>query len=389
MLYKGNERMGPIDIGQWFDGIGAWANAFTDREATGLSVRMMPRHVERTFDVLAEMAVRPAFDGKELNRERQVVLEEIAMYEDSPASVAFECAEQRVFAAHSLGRPILGTAQHISSVTPEELRAFHEEHYSRARVSIAVAGNVDHDELRGIIERKFASAFSGSADANRLPGRIVPTSDSGSICIVEKESEQANVVVAAPGVPITSDDRYAAMVLDTILGAGYSSRLFLQVRELRGLAYSVGSFTSPYSDAGMVGMTLGTRPDRLGEALEIATREIDRMCVEAPSQEEIDRAIESIDGQLSLSLENPETREARIGSRLALDLPYVPVDYVRERIRLITAVDVLDVASRLFPAERRTIVVAAEDVESAKAAIAQSVDGTIDVITEHSHAEYA
>jgi predicted Zn-dependent peptidase len=265
MLFRGTARFGSGEIDRRFDAMGAEINAVTGKETTSVASRVLDRDLEQALDIMADMVWRPALRDDDLRQEREIVLEELAMYEDDPQDKVFDVLTGAVFPGHPLGRAVLGTADVVAGATPGQLGAFHAARYVPERVVVSAAGNVDHDALCALVER-FGVERVGEAG----PAAPVPPGEAGPrVDFRRKDTEQVHVCLGAPGLARDDDRRFALAVLDALLGGTPSSRLFQAVREQRGLAYSVFTFHSHWSRAGQVGLYVGTRPENLAETLEV------------------------------------------------------------------------------------------------------------------------
>src|SRR5262249_25772743 len=249
LLFKGSSRYTAQEIAEIFDGLGGELNAATSRETTVVYARVPDERMERALDVMTDMVFRPTFT--DVDSEREVVLEEIAMVEDTPHDLVHDIAAEAVFGPHPLGRPVIGRAEVISSVSRRGLASYHRRSYSAANIVVAAAGNVRHDHLVGLIEARREEAVRGGSAPGRKPIRRVPAP---GLRFIRKDTEQFHVCLGAPGMARTDDRRFAASILDAILGGSASSRLFQEIREKRGMAYSVYSYSSQYSDSGQVGL---------------------------------------------------------------------------------------------------------------------------------------
>ncbi|MCB0880096.1 MAG: insulinase family protein [Thermoleophilia bacterium] len=367
LLFKGNERIDAAGISRWFDRIGTDANAATTREYTVVHARVLDRHVPDSLGVLGEMVLAPALFEHDVDAEREVILEEIAMYEDSPSDVVHELADEIVFADHPLGLPIVGTSTSIADARVPQLRAFHEEHYANANIVVSAAGAVDHDRfVEQVRERFLAHAGStrtggASTAASTPPGVHVPRAR-----LRHKDTEQVHLVLVGRGVSRNDDRRHAAALLDLIFGNAPSSRLFLEVRERRGLAYSVYSFLSNHADAGQAGIYVGVRPDRVRTVLDVVRTELERMTSEPPTEEELELAKGHIEGRMLLSLESTTVRGNRLGASLVTGMPIEPLEDVVAKIRAVTAQDVLELARELYDPTRLSLAAVADDVEAVR-----------------------
>ncbi|MEA2179054.1 MAG: hypothetical protein QOG77_2351 [Solirubrobacteraceae bacterium] len=348
MLFRGTERYGSLEIDQLFDSMGAELNAGTGKETTSVYARVLDVHLSEAFDVMADMVWRPRFDGGELEQEREIVLEEIAMYEDDPQDKVFDVLGEAVFGHHPLGRAIIGRAEVVGGARPAALSGFHAARYVPGNVVVAAAGSVDHDALVELV--RAGGVERAGQPVPELPGP--PLGEPPRVRFVAKETEQYHVCLGAPGLARDDERRFALRVLDNILGGTSSSRLFQEVREKRGLAYSVYSFQSMYAGTGQVGLYLGTRPDNVGRAMRVVADELERVRQDPASADELARSKENVKGRVVLSLESTAARMNRLGASVLAGLPLLSVDEVIERIDAVTLDDVAGLARELFVAER-------------------------------------
>ncbi|MEA2351284.1 MAG: hypothetical protein QOG86_2225 [Thermoleophilaceae bacterium] len=346
LLFKGTKRFSSVEIDQIFDGMGAEANAGTGKETTSVYSRFLDQHLEEAFDVLADMVLRPSYP--DIDSERQVVIEEIAMYEDEPSDKVHDVLSAAIFGDHPLGRPIIGSADVISSVPVPEIAAYHDACYTGSNVVVAAAGNVDHGRLVELVEAACGDASNGSSEgAAPAPAAVSPRA-----AFHEKVTEQYHLCLGAPGIPRGDDRRFALRVLDTLLGGSSSSRLFQEVREKRGLAYAVYSYASHYADTGQVGVYVGTRPDNVAEAMAVIGAELHRVAEQPVSREELDRAKENVKGRMVLSFESTLTHMNRLGGAVLMGVPLLSLDEMLAAIDAVTLDDVAALAQELFAPER-------------------------------------
>jgi predicted Zn-dependent peptidase len=364
MLFRGSSRYGSAEIDEIFDAMGAELNAGTDKESTSVYTRVMDRHLERAFDVIADMVWRPRFE--ELEAEREVVLEEIAMYEDDPQDRVFDVLGEAVFGEHPLGRPVIGRADVVGAVTREQLRAFHAERYTPGELVIAAAGSVDHDALVELV-RSAEGRADGVPPAAREP--LPEPRFEQRVRFVRKDTEQYHLCLGGRGISRHDERRFALRVLDTVLGGGASSRLFQEVRERRGLAYSVFSFSSLYAATGEVGLYVGTRPENLTEALAVIASELERFVGEPPAERELVRSRENAKGRLALSLESTSSRMNRLGGSVLTGLPILPVEEIIARIDAVSAEEVHALAVELFGAGTLSTAAIGPDEDALRAAL--------------------
>ncbi len=361
MLFRGTERYGSQEIDEIFDAMGAEINAGTDKEATSLYTRVLDRHLEHAFEVMSDMVWHPRFG--ELEAEREVVLEEIAMYEDDPQDRVFDVLGKAIFGSHPLGRAVIGTADVVGAVTREQLAAFHAGRYLPGSVVIAAAGSIDHEALVEMARRVEQARASIELPPGHGNGRsAAPGAPQGSAAaaatalpdfqrrarFLEKDTEQYHVCLGGAGIAREDERRFALRVLEGVLGGTSSSRLFQEVRERRGLAYSVFTFSNLYAHTGEIGLYVGTRPDNLREALAVVAAELER-CVEDPaSDEELVRSRENLKGRVVLGMESTGARMSRLGASLLNELPILSVNEMLERIDSVEIEQVRALAAELF-----------------------------------------
>src|SRR5713226_4546308 len=287
LLFKGSRSYDAQQIAETFDAMGAELNAATSLEHTVVYSRVPDRHVEEALQVMTDMVFAPRF--AELDQEREVVLEEIAMYEDTPQELVHDLFSQAVFDAHALGRPVIGTADVISTISRRAIGAYHRAMYTGADIVVSAAGNITHDRLLELLqhfERQSVDAPGRKPRARRLLVQAPPP----GLRFQRKDTEQYHLCIGAPGISRSDRRRFAASLLDSMLGGSASSRLFQEIREKRGLASAVYSFTSQYTDTGLVGFYVGTREENVGECLDIASRELAEIAAGRLRPKELERA---------------------------------------------------------------------------------------------------
>ena len=343
LLFKGTERYSAQEIAELFDELGGELNAATSRETTVVYARVPDDRLEIAVDVMADMVYRPTF--AEVDSEREVVLEEIAMVEDTPHDLVHDIAAEAVFGGHALGRPVIGRAEVISTVSRRALAAYHRRAYVGERIVLAAAGNVRHEQLVELLDTHRNGSLADGRLPPRKPVRRLPPP---GLRFLSKETEQYHVCLGAPGIPRSDERRFAASLLDAILGGSASSRLFQEIREKRGMAYSVYSYASQYSDSGQVGLYVGTREDNLSACLEIAVAELSDLAAGNVSAAELARAKENLKGRLLLSLESTATRMTRLGKATVTDTPLLEVDEIVRRLEAVTGGEVAELASELL-----------------------------------------
>jgi predicted Zn-dependent peptidase len=346
LLFKGSSRYSAQDIAELFDELGGELNAATSRETTVVYARVPDDRLEPALDVIADMLYRPSFD--DVDSEREVVLEEIAMVEDTPHDLVHDIASQAIFGTHPLGRPVIGRAEVISSVSRRALAAYHRRAYVPERLVLAAAGNLRHERLVELLQARNGSSADGALPPRKPIRRPPPP----TVRFQRKETEQYHVCLGGPGIARGDDRRFAASLLDAIVGGSASSRLFQEIREKRGLAYSVYSYASQYSDSGQIGLYVGTREENLPQCLELAVAELGDIAAGNVRTDELRRAKENLEGRLLLSLESTSNRMTRLGKATVTDTPLLSVPQIVRRLQAVTAGDVADLAHELLGAER-------------------------------------
>jgi predicted Zn-dependent peptidase len=365
LLFKGTERYDAIEISELFDGIGASTNAATSKESTHLYARFLDEHTDRAFDLLAEMLLGPTYP--EVDSERQVVLEEIAMYEDEPQDRVHDVLADAVFGEHPLGRRVIGSAEVIASIPVADIAAYHDHRYVGPNIVVAAAGNLDHEGIVELARRHVAPrAASGNGAANGT-GAFDP--GASRVSFYPKETEQYHVCLGAPGIARGDERRFALGVLDAAFGGSTSSRLFREVREKRGLAYAVGSYTEQYTDEGLVATYVGTRADNVAESLEVIGRELAELRSTGVDGEELDRAKEHVKGRMVLGLESTSARMTRAGRNVLFDLPLYSLDEMLARVDAVGPDDVAALAEELYAPERFSAACVGADEDRFRAAI--------------------
>jgi len=362
LLFKGTDRFSSTEIDQIFDGLGAEINAGTGKETTSVYSRFLDQHLDRAFDVMADMVLRPSYP--DIDSERQVVIEEIAMYEDEPSDKVHDVLSRAVFGDHPLGRPIIGTADVIGNVPVPTIAAYHDGRYTAPNLVVAGAGRLSHEKLVSLVEDAFTA---GPGDAN-VPEAAHATTEP-RVCFHQKQTEQYHLCLGAPGLPRGDDKRFILRVLDTILGGSSSSRLFQEVREKRGLAYSVYSYASQYVDSGQVALYVGTRPDRIGEAMEVIGEELRKLQDDSITEEEVTRAKENVKGRTVLSMESTLARMNRLGSSVLMGVPLLSLDEIVAAIDSVTLEQVAELGRELFDPTRMSAAGVGGDEDSFLSAV--------------------
>ena len=346
LLFKGSSRYNAQEIAELFDAMGGELNAATSRETTVVYTRVPDDHIEQALDAMTDMVFAPILT--DVDSEREVVLEEIAMVDDNPQDLVHDLAADAVFGRHPLGRPVIGSADVIANVTPRALRSYHEGAYVGPNVVLAASGHVSHDRVVELFSAQRPSASVESRVHRRMIGRLPRP----GYRFLRRRTEQYHVVLAAPGISRDDDRRYAVSLLDAILGGSASSRLFQEIREKRGMAYSVYTYGSQYAETGQIGIYVGTREDNLAECLAVTRSELEDVANGNLRAGELERAKENLKGRLLLSLESTSSRMTRLGKALVTDTELVSVDETVRRVDAVQPADVADAAAELFAPDR-------------------------------------
>ncbi len=346
LLFKGTARYSAIEISELFDGLGASVNAATGKETTHLHARFLDEHTEEVFDLLAEMLLAPTYP--EIDSEREVVLEEIAMYEDEPQDRVHDVLADAVFGEHPLGRRVLGEADVIASIPVPEIEAYRESRYTGPHVVVGAAGHLEHERIVALAERLVSPPADVDADGTEA----VANDRVARLRFYPKDTEQYHICFGAPGIVRDDERRYALAVLDSIFGGSTSSRLFREVREKRGLAYSVGSYNEQYTDSGLVATYVGTREDNVEEACAVIGSELERLRSEPVSAEELARAKENVKGRLVLSSESTAARMSRISRATLFGLPIDSLDEMLAKVDAVEIEQLSELATELYGPQR-------------------------------------
>jgi predicted Zn-dependent peptidase len=340
MLFKGTPEMDALGVAQAFEGIGAQENAATGEEYTVLYARFLPEHLGRALDIMSDMVLRPTL--ADLEREREVIVEEIRMYEDRPDQMADEHLSSLIFHDDPLGRPIIGSAETVRGVGHDTLRTFHQSTYTAPNVFVVTAGKLDREDLEWMVEKKFSGLPQGEPffrEAN-------PKSPESRFFYKHKETEQYHVSLGSLGIPAKSDDRYTMAALNNVLGGGMSSRLFQEVREKRGLAYAVFSYHQGYSDAGAIKTYVGSTTGNVEEAVKVIADQLQRVQEETITGEELDRTKQQLKSSMLLALESTAARMNRIGRSVITGTELLTPEEIAARIEAVSADDIQRLARK-------------------------------------------
>ncbi|MCZ4500124.1 MAG: peptidase domain protein, partial [Marmoricola sp.] len=351
LLFKGTSERTALDISVSLDAVGGEFNAFTAKEYTVFHARVLDEDLPIAVDVLGDMLTASVITADDVEAEREVILDEIAMHDDDPDDVVHNLFAAKAWAGTSLARPIAGTAESIRALTRTQINRYYKARYTAPAMTVAVAGNVVHRDVVRLVRKAFSrNDFLGDVDARPLPPRLVarPRATKPGEEHTSRPFEQVNLVLGMRGITRSDPRRYPLGVLNAAFGGGSSSRLFQEVREKRGLAYSVYSFATSYSDAGMVGVAVGSLPSKSDEVLEVVRSEMARMVEAGLTQDELDRGRGQMRGGMVLGLEDTGSRMSRLGEVELFQERLLSLDEVLGRLDEVTLDDVHALASDLF-----------------------------------------
>jgi predicted Zn-dependent peptidase len=343
VLFKGTESRTALDIAKAIDAIGGQMNAFTDKELTCFYVRVLSKHLPIAVEILADMLLHATFDREAIETERQVILEEIKMYEDSPDEMVQDLFVQAIWDGHPLGRPVLGNEASVSRLQREDLMAYVARQYHPANTVVSVAGEVDHEEVVALLRKHLGPWQEKPLSPIQDPPRHSP-----GVTFRSKETEQVHLCLGTRGIPQAHRDRFVAAILDNILGGGMSSRLFQEIRERRGLVYTISSYLAAYREGGLVVIYAGMSPETGPEVVRLTLEEIERLKREGVSAEELERAKDSLKGSLMLSLESTTNRMTSLARSEIYFGRQFTLDEILEGIDAVTAAEVQRLAQELF-----------------------------------------
>jgi predicted Zn-dependent peptidase len=373
LLFKGSRSYDAQEIAETFDAMGAELNAATSREHTVVYSRVPDKHVDTAIEVMTDMVFAPSFS--ELDQERDVVLEEIAMYEDSPQELVHDLFSEAVFGPHALGRPVIGTADVISTVSRRAVAAYHRSMYTGGNIVVSAAGSIAHEKLVALLQR----AERRSAEARRGPRvrRPLVRTPAPGLRFQRKDTEQYHLCLGATGIARSDRRRFAASLLDSILGGSASSRLFQEIREKRGMAYAVYSFASQYTDTGMIGIYVGTREENLGSCVDICVEQIADIAAGNFRKGELARAQESLKGRIMLSMESTSNRMSRLGKSLISDTELMTLERIIGEIDAVDEEELSELASVLLAPDRLSASGVGPDEDRFRSAVERANAGLV------------
>jgi predicted Zn-dependent peptidase len=348
MVFKGTHSRSAQKIAREMDSIGGNLDAFTGKETICFNVKSLAEHVPIALDVLTDMVLNPTFAEADIERERKVILEEIKIDEDNPEVLVHELFTQAFWKDHPLGKPILGTSKTVARLDKQSLLAYHVDRFHGGNIVFSAAGNLDHDRFAEAVAQKF-SALAGGETLKEQPA---PDASARIILRHKKALEQVQICLGVPALPLTDDGRYIALILNTVLGGGMSSRLFQTIREERGMAYSIYSDLSPYRDTGALCVFAGTSVGKGLEAVELILEEFRKLKRDLLGEEELTRAKNQVKGNILLSLESSNSRMANLAHQEMYFHKFFSPEEIIARICEVDASQVQAMAQRLLAPER-------------------------------------
>lgn len=348
MVFKGTKTRSAERIAAEVDSIGGYMDAFTAKEYASFHLKVLDEHVPLAVEILGDIVLRPLFDPGEMAKEKKVIFEEMGMVEDTPDDLVMETFAASFWPGHALGRPILGTRRTVGRFRREDLASYFAHAYRPAHILVAAAGHVEHERVRELVSRHFAGLRPEKPAARREPRERAPSPVLRTVARTKAQLEQVHLCLGTRAYPQAHPDRYALYVLNTVLGGSMSSRLFQNVREKRGLVYSISSGTSAYSDAGMLSVYAGTSLDAAPEVIRLTLEEIRRLRGERLPGEDLRRAKDHIKGGLVLSLESSGARMSHLARQEIYFGRQLPVDELLGAIEAVSAEDVRRVANDVF-----------------------------------------
>lgn len=346
MLFKGTEKRSAKVIAETLDAVGGQLNAFTSKEYTCYYAKVLDEYFDISVDLLGDMFFNSSFKEDEIEKEKNVIIEEIKMYEDAPDELVHDFFANTMWSGHALGRPVIGTTENIINMTRQGLLDFRDKFYSPKSVVVAVAGNIKHE----VVVEKLTSLFGNFHTKSRKRSYVAPKPHA-KMFFKKKDTEQLHLCIGTPGLALDDEKSYVMHIMNSVLGGGLSSRLFQEIREERGLAYSVYSYHSSYRDAGLFSIYAGLSRKNLNKVISIIQKEMKSIRTRGITKKELVRAKQQLTGSMYLGLENVSNRMSRLGkSELCLNR-VVTVDEAVERINAVNLDDVRDLAKRFFKSE--------------------------------------
>ncbi|MFZ3207803.1 MAG: pitrilysin family protein [Geobacteraceae bacterium] len=353
LLFKGTARRSAIDIAREIDSMGGVLNACTGREYVCYYAKVLNKFLPKAVDLLADIFLNSVFNTDEIERERKVILQEISMIEDTPDDSIHDLFYRNFWKGHPLGMSVIGSEESVGSLTRDVIVGFKEDKYRADEIIIAVAGNVEHQQLLALLQGLFSAVLPGAV----LNGNeSAPPLHKKRVDIVEKDIEQAHLCLGAKALPQNHPQRFEAYLLNTILGGSMSSRLFQEIREKRGLAYSIYSYLAAHSDSGSLAVYAGTSQEHLTEVIEITLRELKLMKTEPVDQVQLDAAKEQLKGNILLSLESSDNRMSKLAKNEISFGCYQPIPEIIAGFDRVTSRSLLELCGQILDDSYLTLV---------------------------------
>jgi predicted Zn-dependent peptidase len=349
MVFKGTKNRRMHHIAQRMENVGGYLNAFTSKEYTCFYARCLDEHLPRALDTVMDLVLNPVFPERDLEREKDVVVEEMKMYEDAPDEYVFDMFDRALYGSHTMGRPVIGTEQSVRAFKRDGLLDFLKRHYTADNIVISVAGHVQHDKVVRLVEKALAGHEYSTTAAS---GRSAPPEQKPTSLEEGRPIQQAHIVLGGRGLHVHDNERVALSVLNTVLGGGMSSRLNQNIREKYGYCYNIYSFVNLHSDTGDIGVYMGTDSRKVDRAFKLIRREFDRLIDRPITKTELQRAKSQSKGAIMLGLENMSSRMMRIGRQELYYGRYYTLDEIIELVESIRAEDIQNVAARLLDESR-------------------------------------
>jgi predicted Zn-dependent peptidase len=341
MAFKGTERRTAADIAEAVENVGGHINAYTAREQTAYYVKLLKDDLALGADIIGDILTHSTFEPEELERERGVILQEIGQANDTPDDIIFDHFQEAAYPAQPMGRPVLGTEAIIRRLSRQDVSGYMKQHYAAGNVVVAATGALEHDRVVDLVSQHFADLPA------RMPPAPAPSMYDGGEFREDRDLDQVHIVLGFPGMSYSDPDYYPSLLLSTLLGGGMSSRLFQEIREKRGLVYSIYSFASPYMDGGLFGIYAGTGEDEVAELVPVTLAELQRVQRDA-HEEEVRRARTQTRASLVMSLESTGSRCEQLARQIQVFGRVMPLAETLAKVDAVTVEDVRRTAARLF-----------------------------------------
>ncbi len=346
LLFKGTKTRTAQEIARTIDSVGGSMNGFTGRESTCFYAKVLDSHLGLAVDLLSDILLNSAFDSREIERERSVVLQEVKMVEDTPDDYVHDLFNRAFWGDHPLGQPVIGRIEKIQSFSREQILQYFDKQYRSDRMIIAVAGNLEHRRVVDLVGRAFSQLPSGAKITERLTPR-----GSSKTSVLKRKTEQVHFCLGTKGLAYGSSRRFPSYILNAVLGGGMSSRLFQEIRERRGLAYSVYSYLPSYMDTGLLVVYAAADKRNVGQVIELILKEFEKLRRNPIGQDELATSKQQLKGNLLLSLESSDNRMTRLAKNEIYFSRFLSVDEVMDRIDTVTVEQVTELANDLFRTE--------------------------------------